>query len=210
MAALTAVIPLKALNQAKGRLSPALTPARRRSLATSMFHHVASVCLNAPGVDDVLVVAGDRAGASIATAAGARAVVAPRPGLHAALEHADALLAGVAATLVVAADLPLLRPDDIAAARAAAGMDSRAGPSRAAVVIAPTRDGGTGGLLRCPGDVMGTAFGPGSATAHRVLAAEAGLVAGCLETDGFGLDLDTVGHLRDLADVEPRLLPWAV
>jgi 2-phospho-L-lactate/phosphoenolpyruvate guanylyltransferase len=204
----TAVIPLKALDEAKGRLAPALAPARRRALAAAMFRHVAATCLAAPSVDAVLVVAGDVEGARLAEEAGTEALIPRRPGLHAALELADARLDGAPATLVVAADLPLLAVQDIEALCAAGAV--RDPLTRAAVVVAPTQDGGTGGLLRRPGDITGTAFGPGSAAAHQRMAAEAGVIATVVEREGFALDLDTAGQLRELAAVVPGLLPFAV
>jgi 2-phospho-L-lactate/phosphoenolpyruvate guanylyltransferase len=203
---LTAVVPLKALTAAKGRLAPDLAPARRRELAAWMCSHVLTTLLAAPSVDDVLVVAGDEEAAALARQHGVRAAIPPRPGLHAALDLADALLAGIPASLVVAADLPLLAVADV---EALCGAVPAGAPHIAAVAIAPTRDGGTGGLLRRPADVMGTAFGPGSAAAHRTLAAEAGVLATVVEADGFALDIDTAGQLRALLDTDARLARWA-
>jgi 2-phospho-L-lactate guanylyltransferase len=168
-----------------------------------MFRHVAATCLAAPAVTDVLVVAGDAEAAALALSTGARAIVPDRPGLHAALTAADALLAGASASLVVAADLPLLAVVEVETLVAAAGT------ARAAVAIAPTRDGGTGGLLRVPADVMPTAFGPGSASAHAVLAAEAGVRAAVLHLDGFARDVDTAGQLAAVAAADPRVARWA-
>lgn len=198
----TAVIPLKALSQAKQRLSPQMPPWRRRELAAWMFAHVAATCAAAPSVGSVLVVAGDAEAARLAAAVGVPAVVEPRPGLDAALARADAELAGAAAVLVVTADLPLLTVADVEAVCAAGRVDR-------SVVIAPTRDGGTGGLLRRPPALMGTAYGPGSAAAHRTLAAEAGVAAVTVAAPGFAQDVDTAGQLRSAGLSDPRLARWA-
>jgi 2-phospho-L-lactate/phosphoenolpyruvate guanylyltransferase len=202
MPAVTAIVPLKGLAAAKSRLAPALAPERRQQLAVTMLEHVLAVCRAAPSVEAVLVVAGDTMGAEVAGAAGARVVRQVGTGLPAALELADAALEGAAATLVVAADLPLLSPEDVEAVCAAGAV----GP---AVVVAPTRDGGTGGLLRRPGGVIPTAFGPGSASAHRRLAAAAGILPSVVDRDGFALDVDTAGQLRAAAQRTPALLPYA-
>jgi 2-phospho-L-lactate guanylyltransferase len=199
---LTAVIPLKALATAKGRLAPELDPERRRALAIAMFTHVAQTLRGAPEVADVLVVAGDADAAALAEDLGVRAMVPPRPGLHGALNCADAAL-GSMPSLIVAADLPLLEAADVTALVAASGREK-------AVVIAPTRDGGTGALLRRPGDVMGTAFGPGSAAAHRTLAAEAGVSAVLLDRIGLANDVDTVRQLHALGPLGERLSGWSV
>ncbi len=197
-APVTAVIPLKALHAAKGRLADALDREQRRALVERMFLSVLDACRSAEPVTDVLVVAGDDAGAELALSEGVRAVVPPGVGLPAALEHADRLLAGERATLVVAADLPLLSAEDVRRV-CSAGVHERA------VVIAPTWDGGTGGLLRMPGDVIGTAYGVGSAAAHRRLAEAAGLEPVLLELEGFRLDVDTAEQLAALRERHPGL-----
>jgi 2-phospho-L-lactate/phosphoenolpyruvate guanylyltransferase len=199
----TVVVPIKALAQAKGRLAAALGVHRRIELMTWMLSHVVETCLTAPSVDAVTVIAGDEEAAAAARTLGAHVEIERTPGLDAAMDRADRLLAGCAASLVVAADLPLLTTEDVEAVCAA-------GPAAAGVVIAPTTDGGTGGLLRRPSRAIGTAYGPGSAAAHHRLAAAAGMVSTEVVTQGFSLDLDTPGQLRALHTIEPRLAPWAV
>jgi 2-phospho-L-lactate/phosphoenolpyruvate guanylyltransferase len=200
---LVAVVPLKALADAKGRLAPELDPPRRRALTALMFTHVVTTCLETPSVAEVVVIAGDAEAAALAEASGARALVPPRPGLDAAMAFADAVLARHPATLVVAADLPLLGVEDLEA------VVESAGSRGAAVVVAPTADGGTGGLLRRPADVIPTAYGPGSAAAHRLLAAEAGVLATEVHRPGFAQDVDTAGQLRAVGAADHRLAPFA-
>ncbi len=148
----TAVVPLKALDRAKGRLAGALDPPDRRELTAWMFGRVVAALGAATTVDDVLVVVGDAAGEALAARHGVRSLREPRPGLPQALAAADAATAGRPATLVVAADLPLARPEDLDRVCAAGRRDP--GP---AVVVAPTQDGGTGALYRRPAGVVGTA-----------------------------------------------------
>lgn len=183
-----AIVPLKALDQAKGRLSPGLDAAARRDLATRMLGHVVRACHSAVSVSRVVVVAGDRAGVELARAAGADTLLQPLAGLRAALDLADAELADAEATLVVAADLPLIVPGDLDEVVAAAGE----GP---AVVVAPTSDGGTGALLRRPAGVVATAYGPGSAAAHLALAQAAGVRAVRLDNPRLAMDIDTPEQL---------------
>lgn len=182
------IVPLKALDQAKGRLSPGLDAAARRDLAAWMLAHVVRACHDAAGVSRVVVVAGDRAGVALAREAGAETLLQPLAGLRAALDLADAELAGAAATLVVAADLPLIGPEDLDQVVAAAGAGR-------AVVVAPTSDGGTGALLRRPAGVIGTAYGPGSAAAHLALAQAAGVTAVRLDNPRLAMDIDTPEQL---------------
>lgn len=199
---LTAVIPLKALADAKQRLATALPPSRRQELTAWMFDHVVSTCRRAPSIEAVLVIAGDAAGADLAARAGVPVLLEPRRGLDAAMAAADAALADAPATLVVTADLPLLSVEDVEGV-------CRAGADARAVVIAPTRDGGTGGLLRRPPAIMGTAYGPGSAASHRTLAIEAGVAPIVVSAPGFSHDVDTAGQLHAARLSDPRLGRWA-
>ena len=184
----TAIVPLKALADAKGRLSQALDPAQRQSFAAWMAGRVIAACAACAGIDDVLVVAGDEAAAAVGRQAGARVLLVAEPGLRVALERADAETEGCSATLIVAADLPEASAADLTAVLAADA-------SRRAVVIAPTHDGGTGALLRRPPAVMGTAYGPGSAAAHVELARAAGLEPLTLRIGGLARDVDTPAQL---------------
>jgi 2-phospho-L-lactate guanylyltransferase len=194
------VLPLKALDRAKGRLSGDLDPAMRRALTAWMFGRVLTACHQASQVGGVLVVAGDAAAAALARAHGVPALVEPRPGLAAAMAAADRACASDAATLVVAADLPLVRPEELDQV-CAAGADP-------GVVVAPTRDGGTGALLRRPPLAIPTRYGPGSAAAHLALAAAAGVPAVRLELPGLALDIDTAGQLQEAATLDEGLRRW--
>ena len=186
---MTAIIPLKALAEAKGRLSGALDPAGRRTFVAWMAGRVIAAATGCDEIDRVLVVAGDEAAAEVARAAGAQVVVVAEPGLATALTAADALTAGADATIVLAADLPELTPDDITAVVAAAG------DLASAVVIAATRDGGTGALLRRPAGVIPTAYGPGSADRHEQLAIDAGVAALRVDRPGLANDVDRPDEL---------------
>ena len=186
---MTAIVPLKALADAKGRLSGALDPAERQSFVAWMARRVIAACRACDGIDGVLVVAGDEAAAEVGLAARADVLLVPKPGLRLALDRADARTAGRAATLVVAADLPEVSASDLAAVIAAGGASDRA------VVIAPTHDGGTGALLRRPPGVMTTAYGPGSAQAHAELARAAGLDPQVVQITGLARDVDTPDQL---------------
>jgi 2-phospho-L-lactate/phosphoenolpyruvate guanylyltransferase len=104
---------------------------------------------------------------------------------------------------VVAADLPLAHGADLDRVVAAAAGGR-------AVVIVPTRDGGTGVLYRRPATVTGTAYGPGSAAAHVRLAADAGLEAVTLDVPGLALDVDDAGGLREAAARDGAAGRWAV
>ena len=186
----TVVIPLKALSTAKGRLADAMPPDDRQAFVAWMARRVIAACRDCNGVSDILVVAGDEAAAAVAAACGVRTLVVAQPGLDAAMAAADAATAGAETSLVIAADLPELTPDDVAAVIGAAGDGTAA-----AVVIAPTHDGGTGALLRRPPTIITTAYGPSSAQRHEAYARDAGVVPAIVARHALAADVDTPEQL---------------
>ncbi|MGH8901810.1 MAG: 2-phospho-L-lactate guanylyltransferase [Egibacteraceae bacterium] len=191
--AVTTIVPLKALAHAKSRMAGHLDEPGRRRLVAWMLDRVLDACLGAGAVSRVIVVAGDAQAAAEAVRWGVEVVVEPTAGLAAALAMGDRTAAGMHATLVVPADLPLATATDVDAVCAA-------GAHVPSVVVVATRDGGTGALLRRPGAVVGTAFGPGSAAAHLRLAAAAGIRPVRLDLPNLAFDVDTPDDLRALAD----------
>jgi 2-phospho-L-lactate/phosphoenolpyruvate guanylyltransferase len=199
-AAVLAIVPVKALATAKGRLADTLGSTARQELAVWMLERVVRACDAATTVARLLVVAGDEQVADLARALGAQAAVQSRPGLQAALDLGDATAARLAAraTLIIAADLPLATGAD---------LDTlvRAAPDGPCVVVAPTGDGGTGAMLRRPSTVMPTAYGPGSADRHLAMAATRGIAAVRCDIGNLALDVDTAAALRDAAARVPEL-----
>lgn len=185
---LVAVVPLRSPGDGKTRLAPALGRDTRAALAGAML---ADVVAALRGADvHVVVAAGGPAAAAAASALRAD-VVMDGPGVHsldAAVEHARRHLEPLSALLVVQADLPTLTPDDVRALLT----------SPAEVVLAPTDDGGTSALLRRPAGVIPTAYGPGSARAHRRLAREAGLQPRVVRRPGLQRDVDVLSDLHAL------------
>lgn len=179
---ITAVIPLKPLVRAKQRLADRYSVDERRTLMTRLFGHVARVCAATPGVARVRAVVGDEVGAQLAREADVEVVLEPPGGLNRAVAHATADL-DAAASLVVVADLPGLTVEDLTRV-------VEAGTHEPSVVVAATRDGGTGALLRRPTAVIATAYGAGSAAAHLAAAAGAGVRAVLLSSPGLAHDVD--------------------
>lgn len=183
MSRLTAVLPLKALRAAKGRLAPDLAPLQRRDLVTRMLAVVAAAARGATSVERVVVVAGDADAAAAAHGLDLEVFADPGSGLNAAIRSADATL-GNAPTIVLAADLP---EATAAAVDHLAGLLPRARP---AVLVAPTVDGGTGALLRAPGGLVAPAYGPGSCAAHLRAARDTGVWAARIHVPELARDVD--------------------
>jgi len=182
--AVVAVVPLKAIGSSKTRMAPALSPDDRALLLRRTFDRVVAAARRCVAVTEVLVVVGDDRGASWAMMSGASIVrETPGPGgLNAALAEVDASL-GKTPSLVIPADLPLVTGEDLDAMVEAL-------PGVPGVVVCPTADGGTGGLLRAPGGIVPPCYGPGSADAHVDAARRAGVPVRRLLLPGLALDLD--------------------
>jgi 2-phospho-L-lactate/phosphoenolpyruvate guanylyltransferase len=193
MDATVALVPLRTPGEGKSRLSTVLDPDQRAALAIAMLADV-TAAVTAAGLAEVIVVAGGDRGAVAGVTLGLPVLVDPPGcrGLDEALAAATPRVGAHRDVLVVAADLPRLQPGDV---RAVLHHDVE-------VVIAPTAAGGTGALLRRPAAVIGTAFGPGSAVAHRQLALAVGARCAHVDRDGFHHDVDTFTDLAALHEVE--------
>ncbi|MEV6261796.1 2-phospho-L-lactate guanylyltransferase [Streptomyces sp. NPDC051784] len=114
------VVPLKPLAQAKSRLGRAVGGGLRPRLALAFAQDTVAAALSCPGVRDVVVVTDDPVAGAALAALGARTVSdAPAAGLNAALEHGARAVAarrGRAAVAALNADLPALRPEELARA----------------------------------------------------------------------------------------------
>jgi len=187
-----AVVPQKSLAIAKGRLSDALSRAERAQLSLGLLQSVCRALGAVESVEGVIVMTPDPDVQRHAARWGVRATFDARPDLNGALAALFAGLAGPEhALLVVAADLPMLRPSDVAALIARGAQRS--------IVLAPSKDGtGTNALLLPPGVAMPPAYGPGSFFAHRDRARRLGLGVVEIRRPGLGFDVDTPADLNGL------------
>ncbi|MFJ6164711.1 2-phospho-L-lactate guanylyltransferase [Micromonospora orduensis] len=154
------VVPVKRLTAAKSRLRGALPGVPHEELALALAADTLHAVLACPAVAEARVVTDDARVAQVARAAGARVLPdEPDAGLNAAFRHgAVAGPAGWVAGLT--ADLPALRPAELAAALRAAQADG----VRRFVPDAP--GDGTVLLAAPPGVALDPRFGVGSAAAH--------------------------------------------
>jgi 2-phospho-L-lactate guanylyltransferase len=185
----TAVIPVKPLDGAKSRLRGAVPDGRHADLVLALVRDTVAAVLACPAVRDVLVVTDDPATARAATSLGAK-VVPDRPG--AGLNAAVRLGADVAGLTrpraAMAADLPALRPDELASAL---------GLVRRRSFVADAEGSGTVLLAAPPGVPLDPRFGAGSAAAHAASGAEA--LAG--DWPGLRRDVDTPADLRTVMEL---------
>ena len=196
-----AIVPVKALAEAKSRLAPVLSPAARRRLVVQMLGDVLAALAATPAVTRTLVVTPDAEVAAIARAQGAEII-------HEA--HADQSqwrAADRAARERLPARCPLPHPasrrpaGDAGRDRGAAWTAGRSSPHR--VMIAPSHDGGgTNALVLNDHDIMGPSFGPDSFKRHLEMAQALHLNPRVVRLPGLGFDIDMPEDLRRLSAVE--------
>ena len=176
-----AVVPMKSLPLAKGRLAPVLDAAGRRALAQKMLDHVLGTLQEAGLPVRVANGAGNDADLNRDVTDAARAVQA---------EGADDLL-------LVMADLPYLSVADIQAL-VEAGRQSP-------IVIAEAKDGGTNALLLRPPTVLPFTFATNrpSAALHGERARAAGIEPVFVRRPGLARDIDTPADLAQLVSDHP-------
>ncbi|MER8187472.1 2-phospho-L-lactate guanylyltransferase [Kitasatospora sp. NPDC094015] len=187
------VLPVKPLELAKSRLAP-FAGARRPELALAFALDTVTAALACPPVARLLVVTGDALVAERVRALGALVVadepVGRRGGLNPALAHGAARAlqhAPRAPVATLSADLPALRPAELALVLAAVPAGRRA-------FLADTPGTGTT-LLACPpGLPLGPAFGPGSRDRHAARGARELPLAG---VPSVRRDVDTAADLLE-------------
>jgi len=112
-----AVIPVKPLGRALGRLSAVLTRPERRELQAAMLMDLLDACTTCPALAGVLVVTSDPAAAELAAGYGAAVLPDhdPPQGMNPAVAvgQAHAAARGYDAALVLTADLPLVESEDL-------------------------------------------------------------------------------------------------
>ena len=186
----TLVIPLKPLARAKSRLADTAGDGVRPGLALAFAQDTVAAALACPAVGDVAVVTDDALAGRELRALGARIVPdEPRGGLNAALAHAAAVIRSArpeSALAALNADLPALRPQELARVLDAAAEFPRAFLADAATI-------GTTLLAARADTELRPAFGPDSRARHRASgAAELPLA----EVDSVRQDVDTGEDLR--------------
>ncbi|GGT48735.1 2-phospho-L-lactate guanylyltransferase [Streptomyces purpureus] len=184
------VVPLKPLALAKSRLTEAAGARGRPRLALAFAQDTVAAALACPEVRDVVLVTDDPVASVALSALGARVVPdSPAAGLNAALAHgARAVRESRPGAPVAAlnADLPALRPSELACVLQAAGQFPRAFLCDAAQI-------GTTFLSAGPGVELRPAFGGASRARHLSSGAAEIRLTG---VDSVRRDVDTGDDLR--------------
>ena len=176
----------------KSRLADALAPGRRQVLVDAMLGHVLDTLHATPEIDQVAVVSPDgdlpREVVRFTDEGG---------GLNSALTRAaqQAAARGATRVVIVHADLPRVRPEEIAALIEAAKVTGAA--------IAPDHRGSGTNALCLPLPLpVALEFGPGSFERHRARLTAPGLALAVVRLPGLAFDLDEAEDLRSYEDTE--------
>ncbi len=199
---LWAIVPVKPLRTAKSRLSAVLTRDEREILSQQMLINTLDLLREVKEIERTLVVSRDTKALSIARKHGARTVTENgAPELNNALARATIVAQqyDISGVLVIPADLPLMRMDDVEE------LISKA-TDPPVVVIAPDRHGrGTNALLSSPPGLIAYDFGTDSFERHIARAKAAGVQLVVFENPSIGLDVDLpedLEYLREGFNVE--------
>jgi len=190
---IAALVPVKALSEAKGRLAAVLTSEERRRLALAMLADVVTALLGAASIAYIAIISPDKAVLKEAERLRARPLPEPPQvrGINAALSYGASLLAkeGADTILVVPGDLPTITAAAVEAVLASL-------PSPRGVAIVPSAEGGTNVLALRPPDAIPFRFGPKSFTAHRGEAAARQEPPPVARGGGLPADVDSPQALR--------------
>jgi len=192
---IAALVPAKALDQAKGRLADLLGEDERRRLALAMLEDVVRALQGVEAIDSIHVVSPDGQVLDKARELGATAVEEPTSvrGINQALIHALSTIEPKPdAVLAVLADVPAVTAEEIASVIAEA-------PERG-VVICPSIAKGTSALLLRPPDVIPFRFGELSFQAHKRQAAALKIETRVVRIESLERDIDEPDDLRWLVE----------
>jgi 2-phospho-L-lactate guanylyltransferase len=203
----TAIVPVKGLSVANGRLDGLLSPTERKRLAEALFLDLIMKLPRSRCIDDALIVTADESIARQARWFGHKVLVQ-----DADEGHSEAAIAGARAAqqdgadrvVMLPVDCPMLEIDE---------LDAHVGRSPRTALIVPDRHGtGTNALVLTPPDVVLPTFGPDSCARHVSRARAAGISFALEELESMAIDLDTPADyslLRDKLLLDPHPAPRA-
>jgi 2-phospho-L-lactate guanylyltransferase len=185
-ATIAVVIPIKAFDHAKERLSGVLTADQRNRLARATAHGVLESVRGA----HVFVVCNDHDVSDWAQTHGATVVPQSGTGLNAAVQEGITAAHGYARVMIVHSDLPL--PSNL-------GLLLNSTHASDTVTIVPDRHrDGTNVLIVPTGIDFHCQYGAQSFSAHMTEASKHGLAVEIIEDDELALDIDTPDDLLAL------------
>lgn len=196
-----AILPIKSLDSAKYRLKNVLSPDERRALMLNSSKDVLAALTRSSRLSGVLLVSKDPTVLELGRKYGVRSLIVESDNGHSdAINQAVELLGrkGVAATLTIPADAPLLTAEDIDIV-----CDSLS--TKPSLTIVSNSDGtGTNCIGASPPDLIPYQFGSDSFSRHVSLARDAGIEPTILHLPRLELDIDTQSDIAALMKNQTR------
>ena len=191
------LIPVKNLSGAKQRLASVLDQPSRTKLAQAMLYDVLTALHGWKDRPPVAVVSSDDYAAKLAIEYKFEIIPDPvNPGETGAIEMATQICVerGIQYTLVIPADIPLIRAVELAE------IIERA-PAEGSLLV-PAGDGrGTNAAFRRPANLFPLRFGNDSFKPHHTAAQATGKPCVVLELPGIAVDVDNPSDLAQLASL---------
>lgn len=191
------LIPVKDLKNAKQRLAPVAEQAARTELAQAMLHDVVMAIAAWAERPEVALVTRDPFALTLASRYDLQVIAD-----HANSGETDAIAMathicetrGVKSTLVIPADIPLIRAEELQQIYAVA-------PEEGSVLV-PAGDGrGTNAVLRKPAGLFPLKFGNDSFKPHLAAAQATGKPCIVLPLAGIAVDVDNPADLKQLIEL---------
>ena len=191
------LVPVKDLKNAKQRLAPLLEQAARTELAQAMLQDVLDVLTAWEGRPEVALVTRDPFALVMASRYDLQVIADPaNSGETDAIATATHICEtrGIASTLVIPADIPLITVAEIRQVWESAPREGS--------VLVPAGDGrGTNAVLRSPAGLFPLKFGNDSFKPHLAAAQATGKPCVVLPLPGIGVDVDNPADLKQLLEL---------
>ena len=196
----TAIIPMKSLDDSKSRLSRRFSRPERADLALGMLRRVISA-VRAASVDFFWVVGGDEKVRTVTRNAHGLWLEELGRNLNDTLAKAfDRAFERETSALYLPSDLPFIKASDVHSMIQASRTQNN-------ITLAPARqDGGTNGILVPKGLPFKPELGRRSFIKHVSQAGLLGVSVAICYSPGLGFDLDTTDDLETYEHMEPGLL----
>ena len=198
-----AIIPVKALTEAKSRLEPFLTDTQRSRLVRAMLRRVIGASREAGA--EVWVLGADESTRGLASEEGIEWRREGEKDINESLRlvFEETWDAGKS-PLFLPGDLPFLQPEDLAGLTSAAVPKP---PVRAEIVLSPARNGGGTNAVLIPHRLpFRFRLGPDSFERHMEEARRLGLEPLVHNSNGLARDLDTWEDLQEYEALHPGFL----
>lgn len=186
------VIPVKTLLKAKMRLSTVLSLWERHAFTLAMLEDVLRAVKRSE-IHQIVVISADSIVQRFAHNFGVTVLQEKTYGLNEAAEQATqwCIQKNAELVLILPADIPLLKPEDVNEIISLSSENS-------CIVVSPSRNGGTNALLRKPPNVVSLCFGADSFRKHLVEASARNVLSKVYLSNRVSLDIDSIKDVERL------------